>query len=138
MEVPWRREPLKEEGMEGWGVAQRMGALEGEGSWKAEGDPRRWRGPLSGANLSLEGGGDPGGRRGPWRAKGIPGECLESGGDPREQRGTLEGGGGPWVVQISAWREEGAPEGGEGPGGQRGSLEGRGPGPECGWGSTEG
>ena len=32
MEVPWRREPLKEEGMEGWGVAQRMGALEGEGS----------------------------------------------------------------------------------------------------------
>ena len=59
MEVPWRREPLKEEGMEGWGVAQRMGALEGEGSWKAEGDPRRWRGPLSGANLSLEGGGGP-------------------------------------------------------------------------------
>ena len=33
MEVPWRREPLKVEGMEGWGVAQRMGALEGEGSW---------------------------------------------------------------------------------------------------------
>ena len=92
MEVPWRREPLKEEGMEGWGVAQRMGALEGEGSWKAEGDPRRWRGPLSGANLSLEGGGDPGGRRGPWRAKGIPGECLESGGDPREQREGPKGG----------------------------------------------
>lgn len=53
---------------------------------------------------------------GPWREK-------ETG----KQRGTLEGGGGPWMVEISAWREEGAPEGGEGPGGQRGSLEGRGP-----------
>ena len=55
-----------------------MGALKGEGGWKAEGYPRRWRGPLGGANLSLEGGegleggGGARGRRGPWRVEGIP------------------------------------------------------------------
>ena len=47
--------------------------------------------------------------RGPWREK-------EAG----KQRGTLEGGRGPWVLQILAWREEGAPEGGGGSGGRRG------------------
>ena len=90
------REPLKEEGIEGWGGlkdggAQRMGALEGEGGWKAEGDPRRWRGPLSGANLSLEGGEGPGGRRGPPREEGS----LEGRGDPWRVEGIPESRGGP-------------------------------------------
>ena len=68
-----------------------MGALEGEGGWKAEGDPRRWRGPLSGANLSLEGGEGPRGRRGPPREEGS----LEGRGDPWRVEGIPESRGGP-------------------------------------------
>lgn len=43
MEVPWRREPLKEV----WkmGACPNDGGLGDRGSWKAEGDPRRWRRP---------------------------------------------------------------------------------------------
>ena len=44
-----------------------------------------------------------------------------------KQRGTLEGGRVPWVLQISAWREEGAPEGGGDSGGRRGPRGRRGP-----------
>ena len=80
--------------------------------WRMEGAPK------GGGYGRIRGGGAgkvPKGR-GPWREK-------EAG----KQRGTLEGGRGPWVLQILAWREEGAPEGGGGSGGRRGPRGRRGP-----------
>lgn len=85
-----------------------MGALKGEGGWKAEGDPRRWRGPLGGANLSLEGGGGPGGRRGPWREEGGGGPRGRR--EPLREKGLLEGRGDPWRVEVLVQSVDAGPQ----------------------------
>ena len=100
-----------------------MGALEGEGNWKAEGDPRRWREPLGGGNLSLEGL-NPGPQReervlggigDPWRVEVLV-QSVDGGPqkDERDPRRWSPGGGG-------SWRAEGGP--GEWRGSQRAEGE---------------
>lgn len=105
-----------------------MGALEEEGNWKAEGDPRKWREPLGGGNLSLEGL-NPGpqreervlgGKGDPWRVEvlvqSVDGGPQKNERDPRRWsprgRRKLEGRGWPWRVEGIPESRGGVPKGG--------------------------